>query len=64
MLTHPRYQYKLIDRSAWASVQGSYSKMAAFATSVVEKPLPSPQKNTIKKLKKRLKIKKTTPARI
>jgi hypothetical protein len=38
--------------------------MAAFATSVVEKPLPSPPKNTIKKLKKRLKIKKTTPARI
>jgi hypothetical protein len=54
MLTPSRYV--LIDRSAWAWVQGSYIKMAAFATSVVEKPPPSPPKNTIKKLKKRVKI--------
>jgi hypothetical protein len=41
--------------------------MAAFATSVqknithmAKKPLPIPSKNTIKKLKKRVKIKKKT----
>jgi hypothetical protein len=44
--------------------------MAAFATSVqkispimAEKPPPSP-KNTIKKFKKRVKIKKKTPSRL
>jgi hypothetical protein len=50
-------RYILIDRSAWAWVQGSYIKMAAFATSVqktitdiAEKPHPTPpKKSTIKK---------------
>jgi hypothetical protein len=50
-------RYILIDRSAW--VQGSYIKMAAFATSVqkiitdiAEKPHPPTQKVLLKKTSK------------
>jgi hypothetical protein len=53
----------------WAWLQGSYIKMAAFATSVQKissiwwKNRPIPPKNTVKTFKKQVKIKKK-PSRL